>query len=41
MDYKLLYALKSGKNIKLVYYIYKEYARYADTQCILSDAASS
>lgn len=40
MDYKLLYALKSGKNIKLVYYI-KEYARYADTQCILSDAASS
>lgn len=21
MDYKLLYALKSGKNIKLVYYI--------------------
>lgn len=36
MDYKLLYALKSGKNIKLVYYI-----RYADTQCILSDAASS
>ena len=39
MEYKLLYALRSGKNIKLVYY--KEYARYADTQCILSDAASS
>lgn len=38
MEYKLLYALRSGKNIKL---IYKEYARYADTQYILSDAASS
>lgn len=40
MEYKLLYALRSGKNIKLIY-LYKEYARYADTQYILSDAASS
>ena len=40
MEYKLLYALRSGKNIK-TYLLYKEYARYADTQYILSDAASS
>ena len=39
MDYKLLYAKKREEHQTCL--LYKEYARYADTQCILSDAASS
>lgn len=39
MEYKLLYAKKREEH--QTYLLYKEYARYADTQYILSDAASS